>query len=335
MRLLQLRDGADVALAELIRRRVLLALEKQELAEALLRMRAHVRDRGVRLQRALEDAEQRDAACERIGDRLEDERRRAGALYLHRGAALRRRRHALDEQVEERLRAEVLRRDAGRDREDLTARDSVLQRVRNLVDRELLALEVALHQALVRLHDRVEKLLAVLGDLGLELGRDRARSGLAVALGARVCGHVQEVDDARQLVLGADRQSDGDALWRELLGELAERTVEVGALTVEHVHEDDACEPTCLGPLPHAARADLDAHHRADDDERAVRDGQRSDRVTLEAGVARRVDEVDLPPLPLGVRERRRERHLPPLLVLVPVGDRVPRLDGSEPIDRT
>ena len=66
---------------------------------------------------------------------------------------------------------------------------------------------------------------------------------------------MQEVDDAGQLVLDADRQADGDAARRELLLELPERAVEVGALTVEHVHEDDAREAACLRALPHPSRS--------------------------------------------------------------------------------
>ena len=68
---------------------------------------------------------------ERVGDRLEDERGRVRAVERRRGAPFfAGRRHALDEQVEERRRAEVLRRDRGGDREDLAARDGVLERVR-------------------------------------------------------------------------------------------------------------------------------------------------------------------------------------------------------------
>ena len=107
---------------------------------------------------------------ERIGDGLEDERR--GAARPPRSAS----RawpggHALDEEVEQGHRAEVLRGHSARHRKDLAARDGVLQRVRHLVHPELLALEVALHQPLVRLHDGVEQLLAVLGHRVRELGR--------------------------------------------------------------------------------------------------------------------------------------------------------------------
>ena len=51
----------------------------------------------------------------------------------------------IDEQVEKRRRPEVLRRHAAHDREDRAPRDGTLQRLCDLLDAELLALEVALH----------------------------------------------------------------------------------------------------------------------------------------------------------------------------------------------
>ena len=104
----------------------------------------------------------------------------------------------------------------------------------------------------------------------------------------------------------ADRQVHGDAALGELRAELLERAEEVGPLAVEHVHEDDAREVELLGALPDAARLHLDAHHRARDDQRALDDPQRGDRVRREARVAGRVDQVDLAALPLEVAERRR-----------------------------
>ena len=52
----------------------------------------------------------------------------------------------------------------------------------------------------------------------------------------------------------------------------------------------------------------------------------------LEAGVARAVDQVDLAALPLEVSSDAGERHLPALLVLVPVGDRGAGLDRAQPV---
>src|SRR5205807_4206982 len=108
-------------------------------------MGAAVHERRVGLDRPREDAEDVDAARERVGDGLEHERGGARAVDRQLALLLRRRRYALDEQVEKGRRAEVLRRDAAGDREELTARDRVLEGVRDLLFRELLAVEIALH----------------------------------------------------------------------------------------------------------------------------------------------------------------------------------------------
>ena len=166
------------AYAELRHLRVLLSLHLHELPHALLRVRARVHDRRVALERPVEDAEDVDAAREGVGERLEDERGGLRAVDVDpRGQAfLGRRGNALHDEIEQRRRAEVLRRDRAGDREDLAARDRDLERRGDLLRRELLALEVALHQRLVRLDDRVEELLAVLVDDVRQLRGDLDRA---------------------------------------------------------------------------------------------------------------------------------------------------------------
>src|SRR2546430_2392126 len=225
--LLQLRDGADVARAERLSILVILALELEQRADALLRVRPRVDERRVARDLARQHAEDVDAPRERVGDRLEHERGGACAVDVDRGALLRRRRDALHEQVEQRARPEVLSRDRAGDREDLAPRDRVLERMGDLVDRQLLAVEVPLHQRLVDLDDLVEELLAVLGHLVCQRGGNRLRIALALPVGARVGAHVDEVDDPRQLVLGADRELDDDAALRELLAHRVEILEEV------------------------------------------------------------------------------------------------------------
>ncbi len=329
---LQLRHRAQVADAERLDRLAVLAVQEQDLPEALLRVRARIDERRVARDRAGEHAEAADATGERVGDRLEDEHRLLRVAELDRRALLRGRRHPLDEQVEERGRAEVLRRDPARDRIELVARHRVLQRVRDVLGRELLAFEVARHQVLVRLDDRVEQLLAVLLHLRRHVVRDRLRPALLAARRIHVRAHVQQVDDAAHLVLGADRQLDRDAPIRELRAHRLEHAEEVGALAVEHVDEDDARQLVLVGALPDARRVHLDAHHRAHRDKGALDDAERRIGVGLEAGVARAVDEVDLAVLPVDVDERARERHLPLVLVVVPVCGRRARVDRAEPV---
>ena len=75
----------------------------------------------------------------------------------------------------------------------------------------LLAAEIALHQRLVGLDDGVEQLRAVLLHDAGHLVRDRDRVALASARRIEVGAVVQQVDDPRELVLGADRQLDRNA----------------------------------------------------------------------------------------------------------------------------
>src|SRR5437764_1253367 len=127
---------------------------------------------------------------------------------------------------------------------------------------------------------------------------------------------------------------DCDAAGRKLLAQRVEGAKEIGALAVEHVHDHDAREVALLGALPGAGRLHLDAHDRADHDERSLDDPQRGDHVALEAWVAGRVDQVDLAALPLEMAERGGQRHLPLVLVVVPVAGRIAGLDRAEPVDR-
>ena len=326
-RLLELGHRPDVPGDELADLCVLLALHLERMADPLLVVRPCVDERRVRLHGAAEDAEDVDPSGEGVGDRLEDERRRAAA-DLDRRLLLGRGRDALDEEVEQRGRAEVLARDPAGNREELAAGDGVLERVGDLVRGQLLTVEVALHQALVGLDDRVEQFLAVLGHLVGHLVRDRPRLRLVLALGARVGGHMQQVDDPGQLVLRADREVDGDALRRELRLERFESPEEARALAVEHVHEEDAGQAERVRALPDPARVDLHAHDAAEDDERPFDHAHRRDRVPLEARIARRVDQVDLAVLPRHVGDGSRERHAAFVLFVVPVGDRRAGFDG-------
>src|SRR5262249_32579855 len=215
---------------------------------------------------------------------------------------------------------------------DLIPGDRILERRGDVGWRNLLAPEIPLHQRLVGLHDRVEELGPVLLDGRGKLRGDRDGISLTRARRVEIRAVVQQVDDAFELVLGADRQLDRHAALRQLLLQRGEHAVEVGPLTVEHVHEQDARQLELLGTRPDATGVHLDPHHPRHDHERALDDPKRGDRVRLEARVARRVDDVELSALPLAVSQGRGQGHRAPLLVLLPVGDRIPRIDRPEPV---
>jgi hypothetical protein len=202
--LLELRDRADVAGAELVRVLVLLALRHQQLADPLLDVGAGVVDLRVVLQDALVDAEQVDAAGVGVGEGLEDERHHVLRLvrlqrdpvHLDR-AALGGRRQVLNQGVQQAVDPEVAGGGAAGDREELAIGHACLQGRHGLVVRDLLALEVALHESVGDLGDLVHQLLAVLLGLRAQLVGDLdllavLARGPLVAVGL----HVDQVDHA-------------------------------------------------------------------------------------------------------------------------------------------
>jgi hypothetical protein len=200
---------------------------------------------------------------------------------------------------------------------------------------DLLALEVALHEVLVDLGDLVHELLAVLLGDRLQLVGDRDLAAVVAAFAGVLVGlHVDEVDHAADVVLGADRDLGGDDVRAEGGLQRLERAEEVRALAVEHVHVDEAGDVELGGALPQALRRDLDAHHRVDHEHRGLADAQRAEGVGDEAGLARRVEEVDLAVHPLERGQGRRDGHLAGLLVGVVVGDRRSLGDRPEPVRR-
>ena len=106
---------------------------------------------------------------ERVGARLEDvgvELACLVGLERHAGdlepAVLHRRGQVLDDRVEQAVRREVARRHAAGDGEQRAVVRALLERADDLLVRDLLALEVALHQRVGVLRDLVHQLLAVL-----------------------------------------------------------------------------------------------------------------------------------------------------------------------------
>jgi hypothetical protein len=108
----------------------------------------------------------------------------------------------------------------------------------------------------------------------------------------------------------------------------------VGALAVEHRHEDEPRQVELGGALPQAQRRRLDAHDGVHDEDRGLADPQRAERVGDEARLPRRVQEVDLPLAPGERRQRRGDRHLPCSLVRIRVRRRGPVRDPPETVDR-
>ena len=164
---------------------------------------------------------------------------------------------------------------------------------------------------------------------GIGISRQLSRDVAVVFVGL----HVDEVDHAADVLLGADRDLGGDDVLAEGGLQRLQGAEEVGALAIEHVHEDHAREVELGGALPQAGGVDLDAHHGVDDEDGRLAHAQGAERVGDEAGLAGGVEEVDLAVVPLERAQRRADRHLARLLVGVAVGGRGALGDRPEPVE--
>ena len=246
------------------------------------------------------------------------------------GRHVERRREVVHDRVEHRLHAAVLERRAAEHGVELRVDGHLADGGLDLGDREALAAEVLLEQVLVGLGDRLEQHLAVLrDDLVGHVGRDL----LDLVLGAHgditlgvarpdQRAHLDEVDDADEVVLDADRQLDDERLGLELVDDRVDREVEVGAELVHLVDEADARDVVLVGLTPDGLGLGLDALLAVEDGDGAVEDAERALDLDREVHVAGGVDDVDLVLVPEARDGGGRDRDAALLLLLHPVGGR-------------
>ena len=199
----------------------------------------------------------------------------------------------------------------------------------DLRDGDLLAGEELLEQRVVGLGDGLEEGLAVLLGLLDEVGGDLLDGVLGAHLDVTLrvaapgeCTHLDEVDDAFERGLGADRQLEDQRLGAEALHDGVDGEVEVGAELVHLVDEADARDVVLVGLAPDGLGLGLDALLAVEDGDRAVEDAERALHLDREVHVARGVDDVDLVLVPETGDGRGRDGDAALLLLLHPVGRR-------------
>src|SRR6185369_16319365 len=121
-------------------------------------------------------------------------------------------------------------------------------------------------------------LLAVAGAEALVLPDDRL--------------HADEVDDAAEGFLAAERELEHDRVRAQALAHLADDAPEVGADAVHLVDERHARHAVAVGLAPHRLRLRLDAANPAEDRDRAVEDAEAALHLDREVDVPGRVDDV-------------------------------------------
>ena len=336
----QLGHGGDVAGSHPREVLLVLALDREEVADALVLAAVDVVDVALAGHAAGDDAEVGQAADERVGGCLEHLRHerpvRIGRdlLAVGRGARadLGGGGDVLDDHADELADADVPDRRADEDRHHAALARALVHRRLDLGVGERLALEVLLHELVGRLGGGLDEGVAPRVLDPLELGGDGHLGRLAVLVDGGVL--LDDVDVAAERIGGADREVDGRDLRAESGLQLVERRVVVRVLAVHLVDEDQARQPARVGELPDLLGADLDAGGGIDHHDGRVDRGERLDHIGLEVGVAGRVDDRDAGALVLDRADGEVDALPALLLVGVPVERGRARLHGAEPVDR-
>ena len=336
---LQAHDGDDLAGADRGDLLTLVGVHLVDLADPLLAAVAGVQHGAAGLHDAGVDADEGQLAQVRVGGDLERQR---GQRLLGRGLAgdlvlrdlldvrlvagdaldVDRGGQVVDDRVEQGLDALVLERGAGEDRVQLVGQGRATDRGLELLDGELLALEVLLHDLVIGLGEGLEQLLAVLLDLVGHVGRDLL-DDVVLALGGLAAPdlgvHLDQVHDTDEVALGADRQLEDQRGRVQLVHDRVDDAVEVRAGAVELVDEAHPRDGVLVGLAPHGLRLRLHAGHAVEHGDGAVEDAQRALDLDGEVDVTGGVDDVDLVLLPPAGGRSRGDRDATLLLLLHPV----------------
>ena len=244
--------------------------------------------------------EQRHLPDELVGDGAEHVGQRLGrrvgrdvdldgavaAAGGHRPRPVGRRRAELADEVGQPVDADAGRRRTAQDGELDAAEHLVGQRPLQLVGAGHVAGQVPLELLVVAGHDLLDQLVVqavlLVGDVG------RQRLAVVAAVGLVLEALVgEDVGDAVEALLLAERQLERDEARPEPLPELRQHAVEVGARLVLLVDEDEPGDAGGGALAPGRLGADLDAVDGADHDDGQVGDRQRGVDVADEVGVAR------------------------------------------------
>jgi hypothetical protein len=230
-------------------------------------------------------------------------------------------RQVVDDGVEQGLDTLVLEGGAEQHRRDLVGERAGAHRALDHLRRDRgLVLDVRREHLIVEVRDRVDQLVVVLLRLLGELGRDLDHVELlpeVVPVEDRL--HLDEVDDAREVVLRADRYVQRHRVRAEAVAHRLHGCEEVRAGAVHLVDEGDARHLVLVRLPPDRLGLRLHACDGVEDGDRAVEDAQAALDLDRKVHVPGRIDDVDPIVPPERRRGGRRDGDAPLLLLGHPV----------------
>ena len=194
-------------------------------------------------------------------------------------------------------------------------------RLLQLRNRDLLALEVLVHHLFIGVGNRLDQLRAQL----LSILEQRRGNLFHVVLRAHGLVmpqnrlHLHQVDDAGKLRLFANRNLNRNRPRTQPLHDRRRRVLKVRARLVHLVDEADPRNLVLVRLPPHRLRLRLHTLHRIEASARAIQHAQRTLHLGREVHVAGGINDVDANAVPRTGRRSRGDRDATLLLLLHPV----------------
>ena len=233
---------------------------------------------------------------------------------------IRRSRHVIDDCIEERLNALIAIGSTAGDRAELARYRTLADDCLDLIFRDLFAAEVLLHEVIVELGKSLEEDLTVFLSLILHVIRDRDFIfDFAEVVFIDDGFHLDEVDDALEVVLSTDRQLDGNCVRIEALLHHLDDIVEVRAGDVHLVDIGHTRNIVILSLTPNSLSLRLNTAASSQDCYSAIEYAQGTLNFYREVHVTRRINDVDAMIFPMAGRCSGRDRDTTLLLLNHPV----------------
>ncbi len=144
--------------------------------------------------------------------------------------------------------------------------------------------------------------------------------------------HLDQIDDAFELVFLSDGNLDRDGLGVEALAESIDGMLEIGTHLVNFINKANTRDAVFIGLPPDLFRLRLDAVNRVKHRHRAVEHAQRSLHLSRKVHVAGCIDNIDADVAPGAGRRSRRNRNAALLLLLHPVHGRSAFVDLADAV---
>ena len=324
------RDVTGIDLRDIL---AVVGVHQKDAAQTLALALGGVQDGFAGFDRAGIDTEERQTADVGVGHDLEGQSRER--LGIVRGAVLdlirlghragdrrdvQRGRHIIDDGVQQLLHALVFIGRAAHDRDELDLRRGLADGRLDHFGGDFLTFQIHLHDLVVEIGDGLKELRAVLFGLGAHVLGDLLDAHiLAKIVVVDVRLHLEQVDDAAEVRLGADRQLNRNSVAAQALVHHVDNVVEICAHDIHLVDVDHAGNIVMVSLSPDRLGLRLNAALGTKDRHAAIKHAQAALDLNGEVDVARGVDDIDAVALPEASGRSARDRDAALLLLRHPV----------------